>query len=182
MGVPVGDIDRMVRLAVAGVDMGSFTASADGEDYNLVVSVPKTNATATLDASGHATVIERIDYHFPQHRHGIYRLLPDVPLTMAPAIHVSADTYDDTLVTPEGNGVRVRIGDPGHTISGDHRYLITYPLDTVARGGDRYAWNGVGLAWTVPIEPEQPSTTTRSAPAAWALIAARARRSSRRPW
>lgn len=50
LGVPVGDIDRMVRLAIAGIDMGSFTANADGEDYNLVVSVPKNSATATLDA------------------------------------------------------------------------------------------------------------------------------------
>ena len=50
LGIPVADIDRMVRLAIAGLNMGTFTAAADGEDYNLNVTVPKIGVTATLDA------------------------------------------------------------------------------------------------------------------------------------
>lgn len=50
MGLPVADIDRMVRLAIAGLNLGTFTAEADGEDYNLTVTVPKKEATTTLDA------------------------------------------------------------------------------------------------------------------------------------
>lgn len=50
MGLPVADIDRMVRLAIAGLNLGTFTAEADGEDYNLTVTVPKKDATTTLDA------------------------------------------------------------------------------------------------------------------------------------
>ncbi len=50
MGIPVADIDRMVRLAIAGLNLGTFTAEADGEDYNLTVTVPKSGASATLDA------------------------------------------------------------------------------------------------------------------------------------
>lgn len=50
MGIPVADIDRMIRLAIAGLNLGSFTAASDGEDYNLTVSVPKTTASSSLEA------------------------------------------------------------------------------------------------------------------------------------
>ncbi len=49
MGIPIAEIDRMVRLAIAGLPVGSFTAEQDGEEHNLVVTVPKSGATATLD-------------------------------------------------------------------------------------------------------------------------------------
>lgn len=49
MGIPVVDIDRMVRLAIAGIQMGTFTAEQDGEEYQIMVTVPKKDATATLD-------------------------------------------------------------------------------------------------------------------------------------
>ncbi len=35
------EIDRMVRLAVAGLNMGSFTAKEDGEEYSLSVTLPE---------------------------------------------------------------------------------------------------------------------------------------------
>lgn len=50
MGIAVADIDRMVRLAVAGIQFGTFTSENDGEAYNLIVTVPKKEATPTLDA------------------------------------------------------------------------------------------------------------------------------------
>ncbi|MBC7778045.1 MAG: efflux RND transporter permease subunit [Phycisphaerae bacterium] len=50
MGIPVAEIDRMVRLAIAGLNLGVFTSEADGEDYNLTVTVPKSGANTTLDA------------------------------------------------------------------------------------------------------------------------------------
>ncbi len=109
-------------------------------------------ATATIDADGRATVTETIDYHFQSSRHGIYRVLPDVPVTAASQVHVSADTYDDTLITPEGAGMRIRIGNPSHKIDGNHTYRISYPLDTLSLGGGQFGWDGVGTAWVVPID------------------------------
>lgn len=50
LGIPVAEIERMVRLAIAGLNVGSFTAAADGEEYNLTVTVPKSGAFANLDA------------------------------------------------------------------------------------------------------------------------------------
>jgi multidrug efflux pump subunit AcrB len=50
LGIPVAEIDRMVRLSIAGLNLGAFTNQADGEDYNLTVTVPKAGAHASLDA------------------------------------------------------------------------------------------------------------------------------------
>jgi len=49
MGVPVAEIDRMVRLAIAGLNFGTFTKAADGEEYNLTVTVPKNSVNTSLD-------------------------------------------------------------------------------------------------------------------------------------
>lgn len=107
---------------------------------------------ATFDSPGNAHVVETIDYRFPNERHGIYRVIPDVPYMDQNQITVTSDTYDDTWIIPEGNGVRVRIGDPSHTISGNHRYTISYPLRSTNLGNGKFGWNGVGTTWDVPIE------------------------------
>lgn len=49
LGIPVAEIDRMVRLAVAGLNMGTFTAKADDEDYALTVTLPRTTVFSNLD-------------------------------------------------------------------------------------------------------------------------------------
>jgi multidrug efflux pump subunit AcrB len=48
LGIPVAEIDRMVRLAVAGLNAGSFT-NPDGDAYNLTVTLPKETVFAGLD-------------------------------------------------------------------------------------------------------------------------------------
>jgi len=50
MGVPVAEIDRMIRLAIAGLNLGAFTNGSDGIDYNLTITVPKSGGFTTLDA------------------------------------------------------------------------------------------------------------------------------------
>ena len=47
LGVPVAEIDRMVRLAIAGLQVGSFSTD-NGDDYNIAVSVPKSKTFADL--------------------------------------------------------------------------------------------------------------------------------------
>ncbi|MCC6280111.1 MAG: efflux RND transporter permease subunit, partial [Saprospiraceae bacterium] len=49
LGIPIAEIDRMVRLAVAGLYMGSFTAKEDGEEYSLSVTLPKPGVFTNLD-------------------------------------------------------------------------------------------------------------------------------------
>jgi len=48
LGVPVNEIDRTVRLAVAGLDIGKFRKE-NGDDYNINVCLPRADRQ-TLDA------------------------------------------------------------------------------------------------------------------------------------
>lgn len=48
LGIPIGEVDRMVRLAIAGLSMGSFT-NAEGDSYNLTVTLPKNSTYPDLD-------------------------------------------------------------------------------------------------------------------------------------
>jgi multidrug efflux pump subunit AcrB len=49
LGIPIVEIDRMVRVAVAGLQVGQFTADANGLEYNLTVGLPRTTERATLE-------------------------------------------------------------------------------------------------------------------------------------
>lgn len=107
---------------------------------------------ARIDARGDATVTESIDYSFSHKRHGIFRVLPDVPYSDASQVTVHSDAPDQMQVMPEANGIRIRIGDPSARVSGDHRYEIDYPLRTIELDDGQFGWNGVGTSWEVPIE------------------------------
>ncbi|MCK6691703.1 MAG: efflux RND transporter permease subunit, partial [Thermoanaerobaculia bacterium] len=48
LGIPVAEIDRMVRLGIAGLNAGSFS-TPDGDEYNLTVTLPKDKVFADLD-------------------------------------------------------------------------------------------------------------------------------------
>lgn len=48
LGIPIAEIDRMVRLGVAGLNAGSFS-TPDGDEYNLTVTLPKGKVFADLD-------------------------------------------------------------------------------------------------------------------------------------
>jgi len=48
LGIPIVEIDRTVRLAVAGLNMGGFS-TPDGDEYNLTVTLPKDAVFAGLD-------------------------------------------------------------------------------------------------------------------------------------
>jgi multidrug efflux pump subunit AcrB len=48
LGIQISEVDRMVRLAIAGLTMGSFT-NKEGDEYNLTVSLPKSGSFADMD-------------------------------------------------------------------------------------------------------------------------------------
>lgn len=48
LGVPVAEIDRTVRLGVAGLGIGNFR-DEDGDEYEIVVTIPKQTKVPTLD-------------------------------------------------------------------------------------------------------------------------------------
>jgi len=48
LGIPIAEIDRTIRLAVAGLNMGNFS-TPDGDEYSLSVTLPKKAVFAGLD-------------------------------------------------------------------------------------------------------------------------------------
>ncbi|MFZ3569625.1 DUF2207 domain-containing protein [Streptomyces sp. BH097] len=111
---------------------------------------------ARVAENGSARVTEVIDYDFGhpvEGRHGIFRDIPgltwdvdedDVSVTMDGG-HVPYDvTYGETT------DQSIRVGDPDATVSGQHRYRITYPLPDVVKKG-KLAWDAVGTGWQLDL-------------------------------
>ncbi|CAN5594546.1 hypothetical protein BH10ACT1_BH10ACT1_41890 [soil metagenome] len=108
--------------------------------------IADTQVHVAVAADGSARIAEAIDYDFGSigEHHGIFR---DVPgLSTDANVQVSSDAPDQFVLL----GDRIKIGDPGQTVSGRHRYEISYALAGVAPGG-KLGFNGVGAGWDVPI-------------------------------
>ncbi len=48
LGIPTADIDRTIRLGVAGINVGKFRED-DGDEFNINLSVPSDSARKTID-------------------------------------------------------------------------------------------------------------------------------------
>lgn len=109
-----------------------------------------TAAEVADDGSGQVT--EVIDYNFgvATDKHGIFRVIPGLDLT-TPVSVSSPDAPAGTDITPEGDGIRIRVGDPNTTVSGRHRYQIDYDLPGIRRGGT-VDWEAVGFEWDVGMD------------------------------
>jgi len=122
----------------------------------------------TLSRDGTFNVTETILYDFEDaERHGIFRFIPTDHFQGATKrfyerwmeIDVTSVMMDGQPapfeINHEQNEIKIKIGDPDLTISGEHTYVIDY----VVRGGlsfydsgevDLY-WNATGNDWGVPI-------------------------------
>ena len=138
MGVLAGVVVLAGLAAVAGA------VAAEPE------RVARLWAGAGVGGDGAAQVTEVIDYDFAsRQRHGIYRDIPGLDPADPVRVH-SGSAPDQVQVTGTAHQTRLRISDPGRTVTGRHRYTIGYRLAGVAPGG-RLAWDAVGTSWTVPI-------------------------------
>jgi uncharacterized membrane protein YgcG len=109
--------------------------------------------TAIIREDRTVLVREVIDWDFAGglDRHGIFREIPyggGVPQDITVE---SPDAPDEFTTTDLGTHVEVKIGDPDQTVSGRHRYVITYVLPATIQG-DRFALNAIGTDFPVPIE------------------------------
>ncbi len=112
---------------------------------------------ATVAEDGSARIVEVIDYDFAlEERRGIVREVPglraDDPIQLT-----SPDAPADVTITGE-DPVRLRIGDPDTTVSGRHRYVLSYTLDGVTRDGE-LTWDAVGTGWEVPVDDVEVHVT-----------------------
>ncbi|HKH03860.1 MAG TPA: DUF2207 domain-containing protein [Acidimicrobiales bacterium] len=105
---------------------------------------------AVVNDDGSAEVVEVFDYDFgfSTERHGIERVIPDLPLETP--MEVTADAPSDVAVSAVAAGTNFRIGDPNRTVSGKHRYELTYPLPSIVRD-NTLDWDTVGYQWEVDM-------------------------------
>ena len=138
------------------------------------------DSSITVRPDGSFAVQEKIDYDFGSTwHHGIDRIIPtsfaydDVYDRVTPidvtSVTASNGPSADYEVSDYGGGqVRIRIGDPDVTISGDHLYTIDYTIEGAINGfadHDELYWNAVGSEWDVPVlhataEVAVPSSVT----------------------
>jgi uncharacterized membrane protein YgcG len=107
--------------------------SVVGDDYTIRFDV-----TADVHDDHSASITEDITQSFQTYRHGIERSIPLRDEAGDHAIRslvVSTDAgTPDNVSVLEGSGfdgITVRIGDPDRTITGVHRYRLTYVLENV---------------------------------------------------
>ena len=161
-------------LALLALLLGSGAAGAAQAGTERITAY---DVDIRVEPTGSLLITEIIDYDFGlNERHGILR---DVPVRLGYddryeriypldvlSVEGSPGTPDEYKAETAGNNKRLRIGDPDRTISGAHRYTITYRVDAALNGfpeHDEIYWNAVGVEWTVPIER---ATVRVTAPAA----------------
>ncbi|CAN5116422.1 DUF2207 domain-containing protein [soil metagenome] len=129
-------------------------------------------STITVDPTGVVLVREEIAVDFgSETKHGIYR---DIPVTYQAEdgtktftkVTLDAITQDGAAATftqEVYNGyLQAKIGDADKTISGAHRYVITYRATGVLRSFatyDELYWNSTGNNWDVPIQHASATVT-----------------------
>jgi uncharacterized membrane protein YgcG len=131
-------------------------------------------------------VVERIEVDFGGlQRHGIYREIPvkyrkvarvGIPVragTVETRLSVERVTDGEGRTLPteikRGNRVRIRIGDPDHTVTGKQTYVLHYRLSSglgFFDDHDELYWQVTGTGWPVPIlrASATVNVVSRSAP------------------
>jgi Predicted membrane protein (DUF2207) len=144
------------RKRVVGVVVLAVLAVVVGIATTVVAAVAAPEritslwVSATIADDGSAQIEEVVDYDFGgAQRHGIFRDVPGLR-TSAP-IEVTSPNAPDSFTLTGSFPPEIKIGDPGETISGRHRYVLRYTVDGVAPNG-RLAWDAVGTGWPVDIE------------------------------
>jgi uncharacterized membrane protein YgcG len=157
---PVPLVERMARQQYAALSApGRATAQAGAE------RITSYHAGIAIQRDGSILVTEQIVYNFgSDQRHGIFRVIPvrlryNGTYDRIYAVEVlsvgSPDAPAQYTVDNNGSYVRVRIGDPNQTVTGEHTYTLTYrvrgSLNAFADHDELY-WNAVGNQWDVPID------------------------------
>jgi uncharacterized membrane protein len=156
---------RLLGFAIAVLTLGMlvfFAAVPKAQAAERVID--SLSQQVVISQDGVANVVESIDYDFSNNsRHGIeryYELSSKNPegkfynlnfdLISITQDGKPAQFRDDQ----EGNLYYIRVGDPNVTVTGKHRYVITYKVWPVVRqdpAGDFINYDVTGNDWQVPI-------------------------------
>lgn len=157
---------RLVVLCVFALTSFAVPTITHGQDVGE--SITRFDVEIAVQPDGRLEVIESILYDFGESdRHGIFR---DIPRTyespseegtetyklLLENINVSSQTAPDSIQLEHlRDTYRFRIGDPDKTITGEHRYVLTYDVLNAVSFFDEFDevyWNATGNEWDVPIE------------------------------
>ncbi|MCU1371930.1 MAG: hypothetical protein JWO77_3124 [Ilumatobacteraceae bacterium] len=113
-----------------------------------------------VSASGDSGVriTETIDQDFgTESRHGPQLVVPEdfgAPTDITASSETAPDDVhtDDAPFDSRVQGTRIRVGDPDVTVSGQHRYTISYVLPTARFAAPTFALDAVGAESEFPIE------------------------------
>ncbi len=146
---------------LAGVLLAGFgagTAHADVNDFTIT----QFDAEYTLsrdDPQGELKVKETIAVNFSDQNHGIVRALPNTYKKHSLGLEIDAtqrDNNDEPWSSYQSNGNTVlKIGDPNHTITGAHTYVIQYAVHNVIsfyKDHDELYWDINGDQWRQTAE------------------------------
>ena len=156
---------RYWLTALLSATVASVGAAAAPAHAGIIERIVSYRVHVTVEETGSILVREAIDYDFgTSFRHGILRDITDrldyddghervYPITVV-SVAASEDTPAQYTVEPIERATRIRIGDPGRTITGTHRYVITYRVEGAFNGFDEHDelyWNVTGNGWTVSM-------------------------------
>jgi Predicted membrane protein (DUF2207) len=168
-----------VVVVAAGLGLAMLTEPARAQTLEQILDY---TVDLQIEAAGTLLVTEQIAYDFgTEERHGILRDVPVrfryddrydrvYPLEVL-GVWTSAQTPGGYTLQDVDDTLRIRIGDPDQTITGQHDYRIVYRVEGALNGfadHDELYWNAIGADWEIPIQ--QASVTVR-APAAIGQVA-----------
>ncbi len=126
-------------------------------------SISSFSSDSIINQDGTVAVKETIDANFTAPKHGIFR---DIPYSYQDKsgnptytkIDVTSITDNNQTIAYEqqanSNSLRLKIGDPNHTETGQHTYTINYRATGILKSFNTYDelyWNATGNNWEVPI-------------------------------
>ncbi|MFA6269660.1 MAG: DUF2207 domain-containing protein [Candidatus Paceibacterota bacterium] len=144
------------------------TASAQTPEQNFSEeAIANYNSIVTVNTDNSVNVRETIIYNSgPTERHGIYR---DIYTFSSQKKKMSIDNItvvDENnkpyqfQISNNGDNVRIKIGDPNQTFSGQKIYIIEYQANKAIaqfKEFDEIYWNVTGNDWAMPIYQAQAS-------------------------
>lgn len=153
----------IATVATLASVLASSTVSAQSADERIT----SFDVVIQVTDAGDLEIVEQIVYDFgDEERRGIFRDIPvrlwydetydrlyrvDISEVSSPSGAPSQYSTED----PGGGLMRLRIGDPDVTITGEHTYVITYRVEGALNGFDSHDelyWNITGNDWGVPID------------------------------
>jgi uncharacterized membrane protein YgcG len=136
----------MVVLGCSGLALAGLV----GAERHTEERFEAKQVTVTPTGDDGVTIREVVDQDFGSNdRHGYERIIPNDFGEPTDVRASSPDAPADVSVTPTGGATRIRVGDPDVTVSGQHRYVLTYTLPSARISSGELALDIIGTAETV---------------------------------